>query len=120
MLDHVGLKVGDVDRSKEFYRAALAPLGYEVAFDFDEGAGFSAQGIPDFWISRGEQKSGAHVAFQAKRRDAVHAFHEAALAAGGADNGAPGARPQYGPTYYAAFVHDPDGHNVEAVCHESE
>jgi catechol 2,3-dioxygenase-like lactoylglutathione lyase family enzyme len=120
MLDHVGLKVSDPDRSKDFYRAVLAPLGYEIGFDFGEGAGFSAEGIPDFWISRGEPKTGAHVAFQAKDRDAVHAFHEAALAAGGSDNGAPGPRPQYGPTYYAAFAHDLDGHNIEAVCHEPE
>ena len=120
MLDHVGLKVGDLDRSKAFYTAALEPLGYSLGFEFEEGAGFSAEGVPDFWISRGQPKAGAHVAFRAGGREAVHAFHAAALDAGGTDNGAPGLRPQYGATYYAAFAHDPDGHNIEAVCHEPE
>jgi catechol 2,3-dioxygenase-like lactoylglutathione lyase family enzyme len=119
MLDHVGIEVSDLDRSKTFYSAALAPLGYALAFEFDEGAGFgSGEGIPEFWLRAGDPKTGTHVAFHVKERSAVHAFHEAALAAGGTDNGPPGPRPQYTPTYYAAFVHDPDGHNIEAVCHE--
>jgi len=109
MLDHIGIKVSDLERSKAFYSAALAPAGYSLAFEFDEGAGFSSgEGIPDFWISAGAPKTGTHVAFNVRERSAVHAFHEAALAAGGTDNGAPGPRPQYTPTYYAAYVHDPD------------
>ncbi len=121
MLDHVGIEVSDLDRSKAFYSAALAPLDYTLAYEFDEGAGFSSgEGIPDFWLRAGDPKTATHVAFHVKKRSAVHAFHEAGLAAGGTDNGAPGPRPHYGPTYYAAFVHDPDGHNVEAVCHEPE
>jgi lactoylglutathione lyase len=120
MLDHVGLKVGDLDRSKTFYSAALEPLGYTLAMEFEGAAGFlSPEDAPDFWISKGQSGS-THVAFRAGDRDAVHRFHEAALAAGGADNGEPGPRPHYSPTYYAAFVHDPDGHNIEVVCHESE
>ncbi len=120
MLDHVGVGVSDLDRSKAFYAAALAPLGYSLAFEFDGGAGFgSGEGIPDFWIHEGDSTAGAHVAFQARERSLVHAFHEAALAAGGTDNGEPGPRPQYTPTYYAAYARDPDGHNIEAVCHEA-
>jgi catechol 2,3-dioxygenase-like lactoylglutathione lyase family enzyme len=119
MLDHVGIEVTDLDRSKAFYATTLAPLGYALAFEFEGGAGFgSGEGIPDFWLHRGEAKAGTHIAFQAEDRQTVHAFHEAALAAGGQDNGAPGPRPQYTPTYYAAYVHDPDGHNIEAVCHK--
>jgi catechol 2,3-dioxygenase-like lactoylglutathione lyase family enzyme len=121
MLDHIGVEVTDLDRSKAFYSAALAPLGYSLAFEFESGAGFgNGEGIPDFWLHLGDAKSGTHVAFRAQERGLVHAFHEAALAAGGTDNGPPGPRPQYTPTYYAAYVHDPDGHNVEAVCHEAE
>jgi catechol 2,3-dioxygenase-like lactoylglutathione lyase family enzyme len=121
MLDHVGLTVSDLDRSKAFYSAALEPIGYALAFEFDEGAGFgSGEGIPDFWISQGEPTAGTHIAFRVGDRGKVHAFHEAAVAAGGTDNGAPGPRPQYTPTYYAAYVHDPDGHNIETVCHQPE
>jgi catechol 2,3-dioxygenase-like lactoylglutathione lyase family enzyme len=121
MLDHIGIEVTDLERSKAFYAAALAPLGYSLAFEFEGGAGFgSGEGIPDFWLHLGEAKSGTHVAFHAQERQVVHAFHEAALAAGGTDDGAPGPRPQYTPTYYAAYVRDPDGHNIEAVCHEAE
>jgi len=121
MLDHIGIEVSDLDRSKAFYAAALAPLGYSLAHAFEGGAGFgSGEGIPDFWIAAGAPKTGTHVAFTVQTRDAVHTFHEAGLAAGGTDNGAPGPRPQYTPTYYAAYVHDPDGHNIEAVCHLEE
>lgn len=120
MIDHIGIEVSDLDRSKAFYSAALAPLGYSLAFEFEGAAGFGAGGIPDFWIHAGDAKTGTHVAFQARERVVVHAFHGAALAAGGSDNGAPGPRPQYTPTYYAAYVHDPDGHNIEAVCHEPQ
>lgn len=126
MLDHSGFNVSDMPRSKAFYEAALAPLGYVVRKDFGEAAGF---GVPqgfgksldpggDFWISRGDLLSPrVHVAFSAETRAIVDAFHAAAIAAGGTDNGSPGLRPVYHPTYYAAFILDPDGYNIEAVCH---
>jgi len=126
MLDHIGLAVSDIDRSRAFYTAALAPLGYrlihELTTDQTESAGtavmFGIGGEVDFVIADNERPGeGNHVAFRAETREAVRAFHSAALKAGGKDNGAPGPRPQYGETYYAAFVHDPDGFNVETVCH---
>ena len=124
MLDHVGIEVGDFDRSKAFYEAALAPLGVSLVMSpVPESAGFGSEvgGFlkPYFWIhARGRAPvSGAHLAFTARDRDTVDAFHAAALVAGGSDNGAPGPRPLYHPTYYGAFVLDPDGNNVEAVCH---
>jgi catechol 2,3-dioxygenase-like lactoylglutathione lyase family enzyme len=124
MLDHVGFPVSDYARSKAFYEKALAPLGYsllmEVAQTGDEhlAAGFGASGKPDFWIGReGGLNQCVHIAFATKDRACVDAFYRAAVAAGGTDNGAPGLRPHYHPNYYAAFVLDPDGHNIEAVCH---
>ncbi len=126
MLDHVGYAVSDLERSRAFYQAALAPLGItllmEVGADQTESGGgaigFGANDVPFFWIGDNEAVGeGTHIAFTAVDRAAVHAFHEAALAAGGTDHGAPGPRPHYGPNYYAAFVRDPDGVNVEAVCH---
>lgn len=126
MIDHLGLDVSDVAASLEFYRRALAPLGYEVVVDGKNEAGgrvvlFGIGGVPRFVIAEDKAPGvGAHVAFQAETRDQVHAFHAAALAAGGRDNGAPGPRPNYGPNYYAAFVLDPDGMNVEAVCRAAE
>jgi catechol 2,3-dioxygenase-like lactoylglutathione lyase family enzyme len=126
MIDHVGFPVSDYQRSKEFYSKALAPLGYglimEIAGEHTESkyaaAGFGASGKPDFWIGgEGGLRGILHIAIAAEDRAAVDAFHRAALAAGGKDNGAPGLRPQYHPSYYGAFVLDPDGHNVEAVCH---
>jgi catechol 2,3-dioxygenase-like lactoylglutathione lyase family enzyme len=126
MLDHVGLEVGDYLRSKAFYEAALAPLGISLLMEFgDSAAGFGSETEigpkPYFWIqTRGRPDvSGAHVAFEAPDRDAVDAFHAAALAAGAGDNGAPGPRPIYHPHYYGTFVLDPDGNNVEAVCHRA-
>jgi catechol 2,3-dioxygenase-like lactoylglutathione lyase family enzyme len=126
MLDHVGLEVSDYERSKAFYAAALAPLGVALLMEFAESAaGFGSETKigpkPYFWIhARGRQVvSGAHVAFVAADREAVDAFHAAALAAGAEDNGAPGPRPIYHPQYYGAFVLDPDGNNVEAVCHRA-
>ena len=117
MIDHVGLVVSDLERSKDFYAAALAPLGYSVFRAVESHVGFG-QEHPDFWISlRGEATGGAHVCFRCEDRAAVDAFHAAALAAGGTDNGAPGLRPLYHQHYYGAYVRDPDGHNVEAVCH---
>jgi catechol 2,3-dioxygenase-like lactoylglutathione lyase family enzyme len=125
-LDHVGLNVSDYARAKSFYCAALQPLGISLVMELDpattggyEGAGFG-QGKPDFWISGGAATSPIHVAFAAERRADVDAFYKAAMAAGGKDNGAPGLRPHYHKDYYGAFVLDPDGHNVEAVCHRPE
>jgi catechol 2,3-dioxygenase-like lactoylglutathione lyase family enzyme len=121
MIDHVTANVGDFGQAKRFYEQALAPLGYSVQMEFPDAAGFgTGQGIPDFWISSKPDRGATHVAFTAPDRAAVDAFHEAALAAGGADNGAPGIRAHYHETYYAAFVHDPDGNNVEAVTHRPD
>ena len=117
MLDHVGLSVSDFARSKAFYTDALRPLGYEVVMEFDGVAGFGIKGKPDFWIAQGEPETPIHVAFSSPDRATVDAFHEAALAAGGNDNGGPGLRLHYHEHYYGAFAHDPDGNNVEAVCH---
>ncbi|HLG88840.1 MAG TPA: VOC family protein [Alphaproteobacteria bacterium] len=124
MIDHVGLSVVDFGRSKEFYRNALRPLGYELIMEFPDGggvAGFGAGGKPDFWIDGAAKPSPKlHVALAAADRAAVDAFYQAAMAAGGRDNGKPGLRPQYHAGYYGAFVLDPDGHNIEAVTHLSE
>ena len=120
MLDHLGIKVSDFARSRDFYVAALAPLGYEVVMDFGVFAGLGAGGKPDFWISEGDSGPSLHIAFASPDRATVDAFHRAALAAGATDNGAPGLRAQYHPTYYGAFVLDPDGNNIEAVCHRPE
>ena len=120
MFDHVGLNVRDYAASRAFYERALAPLGYGVVTAFDEwkAAGLGAGDRPQLWIVEREPLgTGTHVAFTCDDRAAVDAFHEAALDAGGLDNGAPGIREEYHPTYYAAFVHDLDGNNVEAVCH---
>jgi len=125
MLDHVGFPVSEYERSKTFYLKALAPLGYAIVKEVGQkehpghaAAGFGAAGKPDFWIG-GEGSLGKpiHIAITAKDRAAVDAFYRAALAAGGRDNGAPGLRPHYHANYYGAFVLDPDGHNIEAVCH---
>jgi catechol 2,3-dioxygenase-like lactoylglutathione lyase family enzyme len=118
MIDHLGLVVTNLDDSRAFYAAALAPLGYTAIMVFDEAVGFGVPPKPDFWLSEGEPAaSRMHVAFRAERRADVDAFYRAALAAGGRDNGAPGLRTHYHPNYYGAFVLDPDGHNIEAVCH---
>jgi catechol 2,3-dioxygenase-like lactoylglutathione lyase family enzyme len=119
MIDHIGIQVTDLDRSVTFYTQALAPLGYELVMRWEQFAGFGIAGKPDFWIGAGKPTDKLHVAFRAKGRGTVDAFHRAALAAGGADNGGPGLRPQYHPDYFGAFVRDPDGHNVEAVCHDA-
>ena len=126
MIDHVGFPVSDYARSKAFYEQALAPLGYTLIMEFggdhtesgSPAAGFGAKGKPDFWIGgEGGLEKPLHVALLAKDRATVDAFHRAAIAAGGKDNGAPGLRPHYHANYYGAFVLDPDGHNIEAVCH---
>ena len=118
MIDHVILNVKDVQASKRFYEKALAPLGYAVVMEFPEGVGFGLQGKPVFWIAqRGRAHTEVHVAFGCTERSHVRAFHDAALGAGGTDNGPPGVRENYHPHYYGAFVLDPDGNNIEAVCH---
>ena len=121
MLDHIALAVSDHERSKRFYQEALAPLGYALMMDHDiSGSGFGRDGKPDFWIQPGEPSGPVHVAFSTSDRATVDEFYLAAVEAGGRDNGAPGLRPEYHPTYYGAFVIDPDGNNVEAVCHLPE
>jgi catechol 2,3-dioxygenase-like lactoylglutathione lyase family enzyme len=124
MLDHVGIPVSDYTHSKGFYLRAFAPLGYDLVLEVSSQetgghsqAGFGTKGRPQFWIGTGKSiKGSVHFAFMAKDRSAVDAFYAAALKAGGRDNGPPGLRPHYHANYYAAFVLDPDGHNIEAVC----
>ena len=135
MIDHFGFPVTDYARSKAFYEKALAPLGYTLIMEVrqDEhdspAAGFGKSGKPDFWIgghkrvyarlrrALGGLNRAMHIAIATENRATVDAFHRAALAAGGKDNGKPGLRPHYHANYYGAFVLDPDGHNIEAVCH---
>ncbi len=127
MLDHIGLHVTDFTRAKEFYRKALAAIGYELIAEYPAEvtgstavAGFGEPPKPDFWIHAGAPAAAAaHVAFRVPTTKLVDQFHAAAIAAGGRDNGAPGPRPHYHARYYGAFVLDPDGHNIEAVCHEA-
>ena len=118
MIDHLAIQVTNLERSVAFYTKALAPLGYTLIMQFEGAAGFGVGGKPDFWLSLGAAKEPTHVAFRADGRKLVREFHAAALAAGGKDNGAPGTRAHYHEHYYGGFVRDPDGHNVEAVCHE--
>jgi len=128
MIDHTGLQVTDPKKSKNFYDKALAPLGYEMMMEipkeYTDGMAVYGYGVPpkpDFWISEGTpNKPHLHIAFRADNRKQVDDFYKAALAAGGKDNGAPGPRPHYHKDYYGAFVLDPDGHNIEAVCHDPE
>ncbi|MGE0004549.1 MAG: VOC family protein [Parvibaculaceae bacterium] len=128
MLDHVGFAVADYRKAKAFYERALEPLGIGLVMEIapeqaagDAHAGFGEDRKPYFWIGTGDKpKGGQHVAFAADNREAVDAFHVAAIAAGGRDNGAPGLRPHYHADYYGAFVLDPDGNNIEAVCHRPE
>ena len=122
MIDHCSVGVTDLERTRAVFDAALAPLDFGRVMDFADATGYRPPGKPCFWIAApaGEAAPmpGLHIAFAAGSRDAVDRFHAAALTAGGADNGAPGLRPHYHPDYYAAFVTDPDGHHLEAVCHE--
>jgi catechol 2,3-dioxygenase-like lactoylglutathione lyase family enzyme len=121
VFDHVGLNVSDYEVSKRFYEQTLASLGYSIRIELAEWktAGFGAEGVAsDFWIGAREPRgTGIHVAFQAPDHATVDAFHAAGLAAGGTDNGPPGIREEYHPTYYGAYILDPDGNNIEAVCH---
>lgn len=125
MIDHTGLVVSDFERSKAFYAKALGAIGYRLLAEFPASvtghadvAGFGEPPKPDFWLSKGRpNQPPVHVAFRVGSRALVDAFYQAAIAAGGRDHGAPGLRPHYHPDYYGAFVLDPDGHNIEAVCH---
>lgn len=128
MIDHTGVVVSHFAASRQFYAKALAPIGYSLLMEVSaaqtgrqDAAGFGVPPKPDFWIGSGiPNVPPVHVAFRVSSRALVDAFHAAALAAGGRDNGAPGLRLHYHPDYYAAFVLDPDGHNIEVVCHEPE
>lgn len=115
MLDHIGLRTTQFDALLQFYRAALAPLGYILMVEYPGAAGLGRQ-YPDFWIGTGDKAgSNIHLAFKTEQRAVVDAFHAASMANGGKDNGAPGPR-DYTPNYYAAFIIDPDGNNLEVVC----
>jgi catechol 2,3-dioxygenase-like lactoylglutathione lyase family enzyme len=116
VIDHINIGVADIAASRAFYERALAPLGYELLMEMPYGLGFGREGKPDFWISDRPTSAPLHVAFASPDRATVDAFHRAALAAGGTDNGPPGLR-DYHPSYYGAFVLDPEGNNIEAVCH---
>ncbi|MGH3029686.1 MAG: VOC family protein [Gaiellaceae bacterium] len=118
MIDHVIVGVGDLAASRAFYERALAPLGIGVVLEHPlSGVGLGRDGKPCFWIAERAASGPIHVAFGSTDREGVDAFHREALAAGGSNNGRPGLRPQYHPAYYGAFVLDPDGNNIEAVCH---
>jgi catechol 2,3-dioxygenase-like lactoylglutathione lyase family enzyme len=125
MIDHTGVIVSNFQASRLFYTKALAPIGYSLLMEVtsaqtgrNDAAGFGVPPKPDFWIGSGSPRDSIHVAFRAANRALVDAFYKAAISAGGRDNGAPGLRPHYHPNYYGAFVLDPDGHNIEAVCHD--
>jgi catechol 2,3-dioxygenase-like lactoylglutathione lyase family enzyme len=125
MIDHIGFPVSDYPKAKAFYLKALAPLGYGLIMEVQQqendapAAGFGRDGKPDFWIGgEGGLAKPVHIAIVADERATVDAFYAAAIAAGAKDNGAPGVRAHYHPNYYGAFVLDPDGHNIEAVCHK--
>jgi catechol 2,3-dioxygenase-like lactoylglutathione lyase family enzyme len=121
LIDHVVLNVSDYEASKRFYTAALEPLGYGVVLEFPQMAGLGREGKPEFWIGeRDEPSANVHVALASPDRRTVDEFFTAALGAGGRDNGAPGLRPIYHEQYYGAYVLDPDGNNIEAVCHLPE
>jgi catechol 2,3-dioxygenase-like lactoylglutathione lyase family enzyme len=119
MIDHTGINVSNFENSKEFYIKALAPLGYQLLKEFgDSIAGFGIDGEADFWMMRGEVHTPRiHIAFRTQTREIVREFYTAALEIGGGDNGGLGLRTHYHPNYYAAFILDPDGHNIETVCH---
>ena len=118
MIDHVIMSVSDANASRTFYEKALAPLEYRVVMEMEGATGFGVLQKPDFFIRQGDATTPpVHIAFAARDQATVDAFYDAAIAAGGTDNGRPGLREEYHPNYYGAFVFDPDGHNIEAVCH---
>src|SRR3989344_7242472 len=120
MIAHTSLAVSDYQKAKAFYTAALAPAGYKQTMEYGEAAGFEEGGHTSFWINKTEHAAPSHVAFEVKNKEAVEAFYYAALEAGAKDNGAPGHRKEYWPGYYAAFVNDQDGHNIEVVFYDYE
>jgi catechol 2,3-dioxygenase-like lactoylglutathione lyase family enzyme len=121
IIDHIGLNISDAAKSRAFYSACLAPLGIRSVMEFEDWSGFGRDNKPEFWFGPGEEANKPmHIAFSADSRAKVDEFYKAAIAAGGKDNGAPGIREEYHPNYYGAFVFDPDGHNIEAVCHKPE
>lgn len=121
IIDHIGFAISDSQKSNDFYAKALAPLGIEKVMEYDGWSGYGRNGKPEFWFGEAQEAhSPMHIAFSADNRDQVRQFYEAALAAGGKDNGGPGIREEYHPNYFGAFVIDPDGHNIEAVCHTPE
>jgi len=117
LIDHVSVPVGDLATAKAFYIAALEPLGFGIIMEFPGAVAFGPAGKPQLWLHQGMPSASIHIALHAENEAVVQAFHAAGLAGGGADNGQPGLRPHYHPGYYAAYVHDPDGNNVEAVFH---
>jgi len=125
VIDHMCINVSNLVAARDFYSKALAPLGYELIAQIPNAEapvviGFGEKGKPDLWFAQsGPVQHAQHIALRTSSRKAVQAFHAASLAAGGTDNGAPGVRPHYHPHYYGGFVLDPDGHNVEAVCHDA-
>lgn len=121
IIDHIGMAVSDGEKSQTFYTAALAPLGIELVKEVQGWVGLGRHGKPEFWFGEGgPAQRPMHIAFSAENRQQVRDFYAAAIAAGGKDNGEPGIREMYHPNYYGAFVLDPDGHNIEAVCHLPE
>lgn len=121
IIDHIGLAVSNYEKSKEFYSAALAPLGITLVTEIQGCAGFGKNGKPKFWFGKQEKEQNPmHIAFLASTRKEVNAFYDAAIFAGAKSNGKPGIRKIYHPNYYGAFVSDPDGHNIKAVCHSRE
>ena len=128
MIAHIGITVSDLEKSKKFYAEALKPIGYRMLREYGvtdtrpaASAGFGEPPRADLWLYQGTpSKATPHIAFQVNKRSLVDAFYQAAIAAGGKDNGGPGLRPQYNPNYYGAFILDLDGYNIEAVCREPE
>lgn len=121
MIDHIGIAVSDYAASKTFYSKALAPLGIRLIVEVQGWAGFGESGKAEFWFGPDEQKQcPMHLAFRASTTEAVDQFYQAAIEAGAKDNGKPGIREIYHPNYYGAFVIDPEGHNLEVVCHEAQ
>lgn len=121
IIDHLGIAVSDYQNSKHFYSQCFTPLGIQLVMEVQGWGGFGRDGKPEFWFGLADKPhKPMHIAFSASSREQVDQFYQAALDAGATDNGAPGLRPEYHPHYYGAFVFDPDGHNIEAVCHNPE
>lgn len=121
IIDHLGIAISDYERSKTFYSRALAPLGIDLVMEVEGWCGLGRNAKPEFWFGEADRAhQPMHIAFLADNRQQVRDFYKAALAAGAKDNGAPGIREIYHPDYYGAFIIDPDGHNIEAVCHHPE